>query len=299
MICAMKLATRTSAPTSGMNGSTREAWSAFWQEPGQSRCVAGASGIWQSLTQHWREFADTLPASARALDLGCGAGAVARLLLGARPDLQATGIDFAHIPLTLDTRLELLAETAMESLPFADASFCAVVSQFGFEYGDTRSASRELARVLKPRGRLSLLVHHADSAIVRTNRIRLGALGGFLSPALRAAFCAANVETFHAQLGSLLAQYASDALLAELARSLPSRLGRAPRERVAIWNAVEEALAPEHRLALSLDNCCVAAARLEEWLLPLRNVCDIGEVGVVREPDGQPVAWRIEGSRRC
>ena len=46
-----------------------------------------------------------------------------------------------------------------ESLPFADASFDAVVSQFGFMFFDDRvQALREMMRVLRPGGRLAVAV---------------------------------------------------------------------------------------------------------------------------------------------
>src|SRR6185436_19368551 len=79
----------------------RAAWTAFWQEPGQSRCVAGAPDIQDALTRHWSLFASGLEPGARVLDLGCGAGAVAHSLLAARRDMRVTGIDFAKVPLVI------------------------------------------------------------------------------------------------------------------------------------------------------------------------------------------------------
>ena len=58
----------------------------------------------------------------------------------------------------------------MEELPFADQRFGAVVSQFGFEYSRRDPAAGEIARVLRPGGAMSLLVHHAASAVLATNR---------------------------------------------------------------------------------------------------------------------------------
>jgi SAM-dependent methyltransferase len=275
----------------------QQAWTEFWQDPAQSHCVAGASDIQVALSNHWATFAQGLAPGTRVLDLGCGAGAVARLLLNARGQLHVTGIDFARIPLKMSENVELLSETAMESLPFAEARFGAAVSQFGYEYSQLADTVHELKRVLAPAARISFLVHHADSAIVRTNRSRLSALQGFLSPALRSAFCAADVGAFDAQLASLVQAHPGDALVAELARALPARLGREPRERSAIWNAVEDALSPERCLAEALDSCCVPRARLEEWLEPLRAVSDVTSVSILRERDGAPVAWKIDGLR--
>src|SRR5205814_521506 len=76
----------------------REAWTLFWADAAQSRCAAGAPEIWQALMRHWWAFARSLPRGARVLDLGCGAGAVGRMLLAVRDDLRITGIDAARIP---------------------------------------------------------------------------------------------------------------------------------------------------------------------------------------------------------
>ena len=293
----MELAQRRAPVSPPRNfGNTQDAWTAFWQEPGQSRCVAGAPGVWHALESHWRDFAANLPPSSRVLDLGCGAGAVARMIVATRVDVQVTGIDFARIPLALDPQFDLLAETAMEQLPFAEACFGAAVSQFGFEYGDTVVAARELAQVAAPGARLSFLVHHVDSGIVATNRVRLGVLEAFLAPRTRAAFCDGDVTGFGSRMAAIVANHAEDSLALELARALPSRLQRAPRERQTIWNALEDALAPERCLAHALDRACVHTSRIDAWLQPLRAVCRLEPPAVLREPDGTPVAWRIQGA---
>ena len=292
----MEFASRSLNPASRGYGRTQDAWTAFWQEPGQSRCVAGNPDIWHALTNHWSSFAGSLGSGSRVLDLGCGAGAVARLLLDARHDVSLTGIDFARIPFTIHADVELLSDTAMECLPFADGSFGAAVSQFGYEYSQMEQAAREMARVLAAGAKFSLLVHHADSSIVATNRSRLSALVAVLGHNMRAAFCSGNAAAFNAQMQALASRYPHDSLIAELARCLPLRLNRAQQEKIAIWNAVEEALAPERCLADALNTCCVGPEELDEWLAPLRSTCALAPVGVVCESRGAPLAWRIEGA---
>lgn len=277
----------------------RDAWTAFWQEPGQSRCVAGAKGVWQILDEAWTSFSRSLPADSRVLDLGSGAGAVARLVAAARPDVFVTGIDFARIPLTLLPQVELLSETAMESLPFEDRSFGAAASQFGFEYARTEQAARELARVLAPGANVQMLVHHTDSSIVASNRERFVALQSFLSPAVRNAFCDGDAPALDVQLSALAHRHPADALVAELRGSLPSRVGRPPRERAAIWIAIEDALAPERCLAESLNASCVAPAGLAAWLMPLRAGFDLADPVVLREPAGGVIGWQIRGCRKA
>jgi SAM-dependent methyltransferase len=293
----MESASRQSHPPSHLAASSREAWTAFWTDPGQARCVSGDSELWRVFTRHWSSVSNSLPPGARVLDLGCGAGAVARALLASRGNLQVTGIDYARIPLAVHPSFELLSDTPMESLPFDEAGFGAVVSQFGFEYGEPEATSRELARVLAPRARVSFLVHHAGSSIVATNRVRLQALADLLASPVRTAFCTGDGAAFHGQMHALRQRYPHDGLIAELTRSLPSRLGRAQREKAAIWNSIEDALAPELCLGRALDARCVAAARLDEWLRPLRGLFQLEPVEVLREANGTPIAWRIQGIR--
>jgi SAM-dependent methyltransferase len=284
-------------PSSGLHAPAQQAWSVFWQEPGQTRCVAGAPQIWHALAAHWTRFAAKLSARARVLDVGCGAGAVGRLLLEARNDVHVTGVDFARLPLTLRPGIELLPETAMEDLPFHDASFGAAVSQFAIEYSDVAASAREIARVLAPGAGVSMLVHHAGSDIVTANQRRLDALHSLLDDSVRSAFCGGEAGAFQALMAALRARHGQDELIAQITSALPSRLARPAPERAAIWKAVVEALAPERCLAESLRASCVAEAELAAWLEPLREVFRLGAPVVLRESGGQPIAWTVEGIR--
>ena len=273
------------------------AWTAFWADPGQSRCAAGAPAIWQVLANHWAAFARSLPQGTAVLDLGCGAGVVARLLVGARPDLRVTGVDSAKIPPAALPQISVLSHTAMESLPFPERRFGAVASQFGYEYSQTDATTHELARVLAPGAQLSFLVHHADSAIVASTRARLGVIHALLGQAMRTAFCSGDAASFNARMRMLMEKHAGEPLIAQLAQALPPCLRNAPEKRISTWVAIEEALAPERCVAETLEECCVGAARLDEWLEPLRSICQLPPVSVLREPNGDPIAWKVEGRR--
>ena len=275
----------------------REAWTQFWADSAQSRCAAGAPGIWQSLARHWSAFAASLPHGAHVLDLGCGAGAVGRLLLIGRGDLRVTGIDAARVPRSKLPQMELLSETDMESLPFDDGSFNAVVSQFGYEYSHTRDSAREISRVLADGAPLSFLVHHSESAIVSANRARLGAVVAFLAPTMRASFCSGDADGLASQISLLVQRYPDDTLIAQLARALPTRLGWLMEKRVSTWESLEDALAPEMRMSDSLNACCVMPSQIEEWAEPLRTACELQPITILREPNGTPIAWCTEGYR--
>jgi hypothetical protein len=171
------------------------------------------------------------------------------------------------------------------------------VSQFAIEYSDVAATARELVRVLSPGARVSMLVHHAESDIVITNRRRREVIETLLDAPMRAAFCGGDGNVFLSRMSALRARFAGDVLLAELAGALPSRIGRAPSERLAIWKAVEDALAPERCLAESLQLACVTEAGLARWLEPLHAGFRIQVPVQLREPDGRPIAWRIEGFR--
>ncbi len=220
---------------------------------------------------------------------------VGRLLAGARPDVHITGIDAAKIPPPTHPRLAVLSHTAMESLPFPDRRFGAAVSQFGYEYSQIAPAAREMARVVAPGARISFLVHHADSAIVAATRSRLDAIGGVLGPTVRTAFCSGDIAGFNAEVAALIERHPHDRLIAQLAQLLPSRLIDPQMKRIAIWVAIEEAIAPERCLAEALQTCCIAPSQVEEWSGPLRAVCDLAPVSVLSEQNGEPVAWRVEG----
>jgi SAM-dependent methyltransferase len=252
----------------------------------------------RTLSRHWSAFARVLARGTRVLDLGCGSGIVGKYLLAARPDLRVTGIDAARVPPAGGTNLRLLAGICMESLPFADRSVGAVVSQFGLEYADMNPTARELARVGAPGARLSFVVHHARSVIVAGMRARLRALDVMFESALRAAFCAGDARAFTSALAAVRAGCPEDDLIALLARELPARLRAPAPARLQMWNSLESALAPERCIAECLDAVCVDPACIDDWLVPLCGVCDLACVAELREAGGALVAWRIEASIR-
>ncbi len=276
----------------------REAWTAFWQDPASGQqCIRGAPDVTEALRSHWSSFAAQLGVRARILDLGCGAGAAANALVAARRDLNVTGVDFAVVPAAAEPSIRLVPDTPMEQLPFEDGSFDAAISQFGYEYGRTHKTARQLARVLAPGARFSFVVHHAESSVVSANRARLDAIRTLHAPDMRAAFLAGNVFVLKAKLGRLQQAHPDNTLVGTLARHLPVRAREGAEHRSAAWSAVEEALWPERTVLEALDACCVAPEELEGWLGPLRQFFAVTFVSILRKPNGDVIAWCIDGMR--
>jgi len=100
-------------------------------------------------------------AGEKALDVGCGTGVVA--VTAARLGAQATGLDLT--PALLEKARENaqvagvsieFIEGDAESLPFKDASFDVVLSQFGHMFAPRPAVvTAEMLRVLKPGGRIA------------------------------------------------------------------------------------------------------------------------------------------------
>ncbi|NTZ42256.1 methyltransferase domain-containing protein [Altererythrobacter sp. SALINAS58] len=152
-------------------------WDDFWTRDRRQRrgggCLpGGASGIEDVQKREWQGFAKNLPRKSRILDLATGDGRVMRWIAAVRPDARLVGVDQAMVLPEPPRGSKVRAGIAIESLPFSDCWFDAIVSQFGFEYADMEQAAQEIARALKPGGVAALLTHRPDSPIVAHNRAR-------------------------------------------------------------------------------------------------------------------------------
>ena len=119
-----------------------------------------------ALFQQWTPIvadAAGIKAGQRVLDVACGTGVLAREAAGRVGGAGlVTGLDRNDGMLAMARRIAPAVEWKAgraEQLPFADAGFDAVVSQFGLMFFDDRAqALREMRRVLKPGGRLAVAV---------------------------------------------------------------------------------------------------------------------------------------------
>lgn len=110
-----------------------------------------------------------LVAGERVLDVGCGTGMLAReALLRVAPAGYVAGLDPSPGMLNVARELSPLVDWRQgtaESLPFPDASFDAVMSQFGLMFMDPDRAIHEMLRVLTQGGRLVAAVWDAAENI--------------------------------------------------------------------------------------------------------------------------------------
>jgi ubiquinone/menaquinone biosynthesis C-methylase UbiE len=124
------------------------------------------------LTQHWQRMFDQQlqgRAPRSLLDVASGNGAVSAVALQVLPALACCGLDLSPAALQ-DYRQRCSGAVGVlgDSLqmPFADAGFDLVVSQFGFEYAGV-GALHEMLRMVAPGGSLLAVMHLRDGAIFR------------------------------------------------------------------------------------------------------------------------------------
>lgn len=122
-------------------------------------------------------------AGERALDLACGTGDLA--LAVADRGAITVGLDITHRMLQLGRRRAAGAAVAfingdMTSLPFRSCSFDLVTTGYGLRnVPDLDAAIAEIARVLRPRGRLlSLDFNRPESAVIRAAYLAYLTLAG-------------------------------------------------------------------------------------------------------------------------
>lgn len=150
----------------------QSAWTQLWSS-GHFESLPGdrAAGLLGSLDAAWDKFLGEFPAGARLLDLATGGGDVVRRAIAFGRNFNITGVDLADLSdvgATLkEHRVELVSHTDLSKLPFSDAAFDGVMSQFGIEYADIAAATREAVRVLVPGGRGYLVLHHSGGVITQ------------------------------------------------------------------------------------------------------------------------------------
>jgi SAM-dependent methyltransferase len=119
------------------------------------------------------KFARVRPGQ-RVLDVGCGTGVAA--ITAARLDADVYGVDLTPQLLQCARENSAIAETRVdwregdaEQLPYEDAGFDVVLSQFGHMFAPRpEMATREMLRVLKPGGTIAFATWPPTLCIGRT-----------------------------------------------------------------------------------------------------------------------------------
>jgi len=150
----------------------QSAWTQHWNEGhAESLPKDRAAGRLGALDSAWGKFFSGIPDRAKLLDLATGGGDVIRRAIALGRDFNITGVDLADLTAVSATLpipgIEFIGSTDLSSLPFSDATFDGVTSQFGIEYADAAAATHEAIRVLAPGGCGHFVLHHADSAITQ------------------------------------------------------------------------------------------------------------------------------------
>jgi SAM-dependent methyltransferase len=136
----------------------------------------------------------------RVLDVACGTGVLARHLASrVGPSGSVSGVDINDGMLAVARRQAPAIEWrkgAAEALPFDDASFDAVVSQFGLMFfADRVKAVREMIRALRQSGRLAVavwdLLDNTPGYAAMTGLLQQ-LFGGRAADALRAPYALGN-----------------------------------------------------------------------------------------------------------
>jgi SAM-dependent methyltransferase len=154
----------TQDPFAQLKAKQREMWASFTPTAMFTTPVAG----------HLVRFAHIAPGEA-VLDVGTGTGVVA--LTAARAGAKVTGLDLTpellaqardNARIAQQEQNIVWTEGDAEQLPYADASFDVVLSQFGHMFAPRpQQAVAEMRRVLKPSGRIAFATWPPEHVIGR------------------------------------------------------------------------------------------------------------------------------------
>lgn len=165
--------------------SRQQSWTRYWAGGALHSCLGSFSGNYEGeVLAFWREVLTGVADQGAVLDVATGNGALPRLALELAPAAlyRIEAVDLAQIlpswpeglPPAQRQRLVFQGGVAVEQLPFREAAFDRVMSQFGLEYTEVGRSLAEVMRVLRPGGLLGLVIHAEDSLIVSQAKAELG-----------------------------------------------------------------------------------------------------------------------------
>jgi len=157
-----------------------EHWESYYRGGSLVSCPMGVEPYYtRELRDAWVSFFSALGDGARIVDLGTGNGAVALIARETAVALgrgfEIHGVDLARIDPVRDVPdgarlfegIRFHAGVSTTALPFDSGSIDAVSGQYAIEYTDVPASLAETARVLRAGGSCQLIMHHAESIIVR------------------------------------------------------------------------------------------------------------------------------------
>ncbi len=220
-----------------------------------------ASKVWSSGGDNYNEvsrgIADSIEhavlrlnprAGERVLDLATGTGWTSRVV--ARRGATVTGADIAAALLESAERQAAAERLPIryvpgdaESLPFEDASFDAVISTYGVMFASRPdAAARELARVVRPGGRLALTTWTSDGNVFKMFQVMKPYMPPPASPAPPSPFEWGNTDRIRQLLGEDF----------ELKFERAVSYYREPSAEAA-WNTFSTSYGPTRMLAETVD----------------------------------------------
>ena len=226
-------------------------WSAYWASARgkQDGCLPGRTPqITQLLRNTWHHIAAILPPESFVLDLGTGNGTVLQLMSERRSDLQLIGVDLAEELPPAPSGTTLHSGIDLAQLPFPDASFAAVTSQFGIEYAALTPALCEVGRILQRGGKAIFITHRTDSPVLTQNLRRASALDWALGH-LAATPTAGKIEQLPAMA---IAEFGQQSPAWEITEALR-------RAQMQHGNAHIAPLAAELKQRATLERCRITA----------------------------------------
>lgn len=150
------------------------AWSNYWTNDFLTTFVDHEDENYSGqIKKYWNSVFSELQTEQAVVDLAAGNGALLALAKEYFSDKNSqvalAAIDIADLSNSTFYRenddIEVLDKTDLRSIPLSENCKDLCISQFGFEYSDTSESCKEVARILKPEGRLHLIMHHASSYI--------------------------------------------------------------------------------------------------------------------------------------